>query len=224
MTPKYEQEAPLTTGLHNLNESDYLHSIRAGLIVPLLQSVTIGILVTIIASLILEYNGIADWFRWSSIVGLVTVLTFFLNGLRLWRYLVRLVERELQIDLTPNDNEGIPEPRTVKVDITSGSKTYPKRDWFDLPYADRLPRFCAGVLGGMAMTHKVWVSGNSRDKLFSSGEFSALMDALLDQAIIELRNPRDVSRGYKLTDIGQAVFEGLAGGGTPPLKEYATQW
>ncbi len=206
---QYEQEAPLTTGLHSLNESDYLHSVRAGLVVPLLQSVTIGLLVTIIASVILEYNDIVDWFRWSGLMGLVTVLLFFLNGLRLWRHLVRLVERELQVDLTPNDGVGVP-PKTIRVDVMSGTKEYPRGDRIDLPYPDRLPRFAAGVLGGMPMTRKVWVSSNSRDKLFSEPEMANLIGKLLEYGIIRLINERDNSSGYEPTESGNAVFEELA--------------
>ena len=209
MTPKYEQEAPLTTGLHNLNESDYLHSIRAGLIVPLLQSVTIGILVTIIASLILEYNEITDWFRWSSIVGLVTVLMFFLNGLRLWRYLVRLVERELQIDLTPNDGEGIPEPRILKVQVSEQHGGFVQSNTAEFVDDPRLEMLAAGLMAGKKFTEEEWV-GRQADGKFSGDEFRELRAKMLKYRWIKLKNPSDVTRGYILSASGRSVMEQLA--------------
>ena len=212
MTPKFEQEAPLTTGLHSLNESDYLHSVRAGLVVPLLQSVTIGMLVTIIASLILEYNGISGWFRWAALVGLSTILAFFLNGLRLWRYLVQLVERELHVDIDRDGEIGEP-VRTVKVHVTQGNTT--RRS--ELPFADRLPEFASGLLQGKPLTYAVWVSNQSAYKLFSAGEFRRLIEVMLDEGYIEQINPRDVSRGYKLSEVGIQVVPRLAD--TSPLSD-----
>ena len=213
MTPKFEQEAPLTTGLHSLNESDYLHSLRAGLVVPLLQSVTIGFLVTIIASVILEYNEVTDWFRWAALVGLSTILAFFLNGLRLWRYLVQLIERELHVDIDRDGQIWQPEPRIVKVQVSSGNET--RRS--ELPFADRLPEFASGLLQGKPLTYAVWVSNQSAYKLFSAGEFRRLIEVMSEEGYIEQINPRDVSRGYKLSEVGIQVMPRLAD--TSPLSD-----
>jgi len=209
MTPRFEQEAPLTTGLHSLNESDYLHSLRAGLVVPLLQSVTIGMLVTIIASLILEYNGISDWFRWAALVGLSTILAFFLNGLRLWRYLVQLVERELHVDIDRDGQIGQPEPRILKVQVDEKHGAFTESNTVEFVDDPRLEMLAAGLMAGRKFTEEEWV-GRQADGKFSGDEFRELRGKMLKYRWIKLRNPSDVTRGYILSASGRSVMEQLA--------------
>lgn len=212
--PQYESEtlAPIQSpAVHRLQEAQYMHSVRAGVAVPLLQAIVTGALVALLTGT-LFYIAKSDVFIEASVIMFcLSVLAQWLLGQLLWRRIVRLVEREFQIDI---NRDGVIEPReapqTIRVEVTQDNGGgFMQTNYIDLPFADRLPQLAAGLIDGQKFTVERWV-GRSKDKLFTPAEFIELRDAMIEHDWLRPNNPRDITRGYSLTKTGAQVMERLA--------------
>jgi len=200
--------------VHRLDESNHLHSIRAGVAVPIGQAVVTGILIAVLVALVAGYYKVQDWYFWAAISGTLAILGQWIFSQMLWQRLVRLVERQAHYDF---DGDGVigapvaaPIPQTVRVEVTDKSGGGHVTNYIDLPFAERIPQLAAGLAAGKQFKVAAWV-GQSRGRLFTPAEFIELREALLEHGWIEANNPHDESRGYKLTRTGGAVMRSFAG-------------
>lgn len=208
---EYRQEV----AIHQISETDHLHGLRAGVVVPISQALVTGILVWIITALVFYKQGAQDWYFWATIFAVLVIFGQWLFGLAIWQRLIRLVELHAQVDIDQDGMVGEPAitqtaPTSVRVEFTESSGGgFGSTAFIDLPYPDRLPALASGLISGRGFTVANWV-GQSRGRLFTPGEFVELRGIFLDHKWIAPNNPHDETRGYSLTKAGAAVMRNLS--------------
>lgn len=200
--------------IHRLDESNHLHSLRAGVAVPIGQALVTGVLIALLVALVAGYYRVPDWYFWAAISGVLAVLGQWIFSQMLWQRLVRLVERQTYMDIDGDGVIGEPEqtpaaPQTVRVEVTDKTNGQHVTQYIDLPFAERIPQLAAGLAAGKQFTVSNWV-GVSRGRLFTPAEFTELRAVMIEHDWIRPNNPHDETRGYSLTRAGLAIMRSLA--------------
>lgn len=207
----------MNTETTNKNTTEYLHTVSAGVLVPLLQCVVTGAIVFIIAAMAAHKYALNDWYFWAAMCAGFVMLGQWLFSQAIWRRLITMVERQLRVDLNNDGQIGeelpvMQEPvvKTLRVELKQNNGGgFEQVNYYDLPFGDRLPELARGLTTGRALTHANWV-GIARGKLFTPAEFISLRDAMLKHEFIRPNNPHDQTRGFGLTRLGAQVMLELA--------------
>lgn len=209
MTPKYEQEAPLTTG--QLYRPAEMYTPWKAVIVPLAQSFTAACIVMAVPGAgRLVYLYPEEWWSWTLLTGACVMLPQYLSGIGFWAWVIRNAEIITHADI---NNDGVieeqPSPRIVKVQVDETHGSFMQSNTAEFVDDPRLEILASGLMAGRKFTEDEWV-GRQADGKFSATEFKDLREKMLKLRWIKLRNPSDVTRGYILSASGKSVMAQLA--------------
>lgn len=196
----------------------YLHTYSAGALLPLMQAVITGLIVTVAVYVLLVVFGMywLDAGKPALVVGIVVVV---------WRWWVlqghwfALTARDLVMDMADNGQldgsyqaEAEDEPRGV-IRIQLVKENGHIGESIDLPCDDeQLSLMAKGLLAGMPFTERYWTG---RGKPFSSPQFRTLKDVMIKRGLAEYKHETDPRQGIRLTDEGRAVMERFAAPHSP---------
>ena len=203
---KYNAEVETVQNMHNLNENRYLHSISAGVGIPLLQAIVTGLFAGILAAIISYKLTSPDWAAWGGVIGLIVAFWRWMNGIHLWSYLVRLVEQSTGVDI---DGDGEVETGNekvipVRVAVQDGTQVTMVR----MPDEQKLRQVADLIINRqMPLSVREVVEKNH---LMGRAEFEAMRDELLLRNMIRLKNEEQPKLGYSLTRRGAEMFRELA--------------
>ena len=176
---KYAQEVG---NLRPLPDNSYLHTVSAGVVLPLMQALVTGAIIGLVALLICQKNDVTDWAFWSALSAVLVTLGYWLMAQTIWRRLVRLVEMAVQQDFDGDGYVGEPEPaQSVRVEVTERDNGgYTNTQIATLPYADRIPMLAQGLLAGVPFSDRRW-AGDGR--IFTDGELTQLRLEMLGRGL-----------------------------------------
>ena len=205
---KFAQDLAGST-LQQLPDNSYLHTISAGVVLPLMQALVTGGIIGLVAMLVCRKYEMADWGYWSALCGVLVTLGYWLMAQTIWRRLVRMVEMAWQRDIDGDGYVGEPEPApSVRVEVTERDNGgFSNTQIATLPFADRIPLLAQGLLSGVPFSDRRW-AGDGR--LFTDGELTQVRMELLGRGLIELKVPTAPKQGYVLTRAGRAVMRHFA--------------
>ena len=128
-----------------------------------------------------------------------------------------MIERITGADLNGDGYIGYPNPEPValpplRVEVFEDEGR--RAAFIDLPYPERLPKLAAGLAAGRQFAESTWTG---RDGLFSRSEFGNLRGELIRRGLARWKNLDAPAQGVELTSPGKAVFQRLAGLGSPSL-------
>lgn len=201
---KYQAEA-ITPEMHDLREGKYLHSMSAGVGIPLLQAVVTGIFGAAIVAIIAYKLTSPDWAAWGGVVGLLIASYTWVRGMSLWQYLVQLVERSTGADIDGDgtiagDEKVIP----VRVSVHDGTQVVMAR----FPDERKLKRVADAVINlNTPLSVREIVE---RQHLLSRTEFENMRDEMVLRGLLRLKNEEQPGAGYSLTRRGAEMFRELA--------------
>ena len=196
------------TSIHRIDEARHMHSVGAGVIVPLLQALVTGLLVAIIAALVTAYYKVTDWYFWAAISAALVIFGQWMFSQALWRRIVRLVEREWLVDIDGDGTIGEPEPQqpaqSIQVEVTDKNSGFPRTDFIELPFSeDNITQLAEGLKIGKPFTEREWCGAG---KPLSVNQFRKARVEMLRRGLIEQVNAKDARQGYRLTKAGTAVM------------------
>lgn len=201
----------------------YLHTLVAGVWLPLLQS-TVTALVVAISVLAIAYFvfDARDPHKPAILFFVITWVYMIWKSQRHW-WSLTTVEQIFQRDF---DGDGVigeateqPEeevkPRRVviQVDTVKENGRYQVGDRTDqLKFScspQQLQTFATGVINGIPIAEKKWTPLKD-GKLFSGNQWRTLMDEMLTQKIIRYVTEGKPLDGFEFTDFGRKVMTGYA--------------
>lgn len=203
-------------------EKPYLHTIQAGVVLPLLQAVITGGLGGIVL-LVLSVK-----FRWRD-AWLHALLFWLIVTALTWLYLQRhwllmAFERITGADLNRDGRIGgdLHEAATpvvrVKLDEIKENRHFQQHTYNIPATLDQMAELAKGVLEQeIAFSERSWAGSG---KPFSSAEFRNLRSELIRRDLVVLANPKDSRLGYAFTAKGRAVLRGFLDESSPPPLEF----
>lgn len=210
--PQDTQVVPQIAPQTSYAERQFLHTFVAGVLLPLGQAFTTG-LILFIATLTLAVIvfDVVDPFKPALVIGISTFAFTYLFLQRRWLSLTA-IENVLQMDL--NNDDVIGEPQTVRIQLEDVKENgHYHVDIVDLPVsAEKLATLAAGLLNGLPCSEKQWTG---KDRPFSSQEFRALKAEMVKHGLLAYVNPRAPLQGYALTKPGRAVMKHYIPSPTP---------
>lgn len=186
-------------------DRSYLHSLTAGALLPLCQSLIPGVMVGVIL-LVIGYS-----LRWqhpwvvSLVIGSITVLGTWLNLAGHWKASTRLGELPL---VNQVNDIAVMQPREiirVQIEELDNNGHIRNKTIYDLPASrDQLEALAHGVLQlGMSLSERNWAGAG---KPFSIDRYRSLRLELERRGVIVLASGKDARLGYTMTRAGRAVF------------------
>ena len=218
---KFMQDVPAPAIVHQPSyaERQFLHTFVAGVLLPLGQSVTTGLVICIAGyTLAVTVFDAVDPFKSALTFGIVSMAITYLYLQRRWLSLTAL-ERALNVDLNDDDVIGEePEPQTVHIKLEEVRENgHYHADIFDLPASpDQLSTLALGLMNNMPASEKQWTG---KGKPFSSQGFRTLKNEMIKRGLMELTNPKDARQGHSLTKAGRAVMKHFASPSPTPQAE-----
>lgn len=195
----------------SVSDQAYLHTTQSGALVPLIQSVITGALITAPIVIILVKLNATDIFTWS-------LLVFFSITAGMWTYswmhwLGLTLERMTGIDLNGDgvicDEVIVP----VRVDIEQTDDNIHTTTRARFPNERKLVAVADAIVNsGASFSVREIVE---KRKLLSRSEFEDMREEMVNRGIIALKNPVFPHIGYDVTRAGKAVFRDLLD--RPPL-------
>jgi hypothetical protein len=195
---------------------EYLHTPRAGTIVPILQSIISGLLVGIPVWVMAAWAGIMDAWMFGAV-------TFFLVTGGAWALLLRhwysltSLEQMTGLDLNRDGKIGAGKPQVHEVRIRmSGEKDGHFRETIsNLPASpEQMQKLAEGILGNppVPFTVRQWCGDK---KPFSDSQFVELRTALLkartfdNEPLLVASSDKGARRGFEFTQQGLEVLQGF---------------
>jgi len=194
----------------------HLHTMTAGAVLPLVQSVMTGLIFGLAAGVLAQYFELPRATGAGLVVGVLALVVMWLRVTRHWFSLTG-IEIATGRDLNGDGYIGDPsqdddqemrtpfDPPEVKVRLTQEDDGVYRQEVFYLS-AD------PGMMGALAdglLTHgfpfseRVWTG---KGQPFSVNQFRTLRGELIERGLLAMRNPKDERQGYDLTLAGRAVL------------------
>ena len=192
-------------------EQYYLHTTQSGAIVPLIQSVITGALITAPIVIILIKINAEDIFTWG-------LLVFFSVTAGMWIYswmhwLGLTLEHLTGIDINGDGRIGDEIVRPVRVDIEEMDDNIHITTRARFPSERKLIAVADAIVnGGASFSVREIVE---QRKLLSRSEFEEMREEMLARGMVTLKNPEYPKLGYDVTRAGRAVFRDILD--RPPL-------
>lgn len=190
---------------NNIADQSYLHTPQVGAILPLIQAVITGLVITMpIAVMLFKFNA-TDLFLWSLFIfcsvtaGMWTYLWLHWLGLTL--------ERVTGIDINGDGVIGdeIVVPVRVDIEQTDGNSHTTTRASF--PSERKLVAVADAIVNcGASFSVREIVE---KRKLLSRSEFEDMRAEMVSRGIIAMKNAEFPQLGYDVTRAGRAVFRDL---------------
>ena len=192
----------------------YLHTITAGVTLPLLQAGVTGAVCALVGL------GVSLWLRWRSwpLVSLgAGVISFAAAWFYLGRHWLNLtgLERLTGLDLNGDGRIGLePSPlsareevRVYVAEVRSDGHLSGNQKVYDLPCdSKQLAELARGILGGLPFSERLWTGAG---RPFSIVAFRDLRGELIRRGLIRLASTKDARQGYTLTLAGKHVLTGV---------------
>lgn len=218
---KFGQDAPAIvpiTQKSSYAERQFLHTFVAGVLLPLGQAFTTG-LILFIATLTLAVIvfDMIDPFKSALTIGIVSMTFTYLYLQRRWLSLTS-IEKVLNVDLNDDGRIGDEEPQTARIQLTEVKDNghIHTDSIFTLPASpEKLAALAAGLLNNLPCSEKQWTG---EGKPFSSREFRALKVEMVKRGLLAYVNPRAPLQGYALTKPGRAVMKHYIPSPTPQVE------
>lgn len=183
-----------------------LVNFSTAVIIPSTQALISGTIAGATALAAANLAG-ADAWPWAGLAAATTAGIMWFTNLRAWRAAVYGVELAMGADLDGDGIVGepeIPEPATVRLELTDG----PNTTIAQLPASpEQLRRLAAGVLAGGTLAEATW-TGHGRP--FSRGQFGQLRAELINRGLANWNSPGTPARGISLTRGGLAAMRQFA--------------
>ena len=186
-------------------------NIESDFMVPVLQSVAVGSLVTTGGLYLSLFYG---WLTWhlSCFIGLAAAGICFMAVLFWNRPLLWIVETVTHTDLDGDGHIGQPQPETateliVNVKAEGGGVRQQYLSTLGVP-PEKLQKFAGMVLSGRGLGVNAWTG---RTGMFTRSEFDGLMGELERSGLVERANDAP-NAARQLTETGKSAFEQLSWG------------
>jgi hypothetical protein len=184
----------------------FLHTVQAGIGVPLLQSLATAVIVGIAVMTVALVSNVLDPWKPTVVLMALAMAGWWLYSL--WRW-TRLTERELpKVQVQSVDDDGDPlTPKVVRVqlDWITDAGHYQQTSIFDLPATEQqLGELAEGLLnGGRSFSEKEWCGAGHP---FSVNGFRELRSEMIKRGLLTRKSAKDHRQGYELTEEGKAIF------------------
>jgi hypothetical protein len=165
-----------------------------GCTIPLLQSITTGVFVALIA------GGVSVWLKWDAlpialITGACAALLWWYGSLQLWRADVYQPTYSEPVQATA--------PQITPITIHLDKQI----QMVDLPGTHKqIQSLAAGLVAGTPFAESSWTG---RDRPFSKAQFQAVRDEFIRRGWAAWVNPQSHAQGVELTYPGSRVCERL---------------
>jgi len=197
-----EPVAPPPAPSNGYGERQFLHTLLAGVGLPLAQAFTTGGIVFLVGLVLaFNFNALDPW-RWPLTLGALTTAGMWVVLQRRWLNLTRL-ERFLgmELDGIPNEPPVKREPTVIRIDHVREGGRY-QSDRVTLPADEsQLRALAEGFAAGRPFSEREWAGAG---KPFASQEFRELRAAMLRAGLIQYKNPSEPRQGFNLTEDGVA--------------------
>ena len=207
-----------------------LHTILIAAIIPLVQSLLTGLVVSILSFAIALTLGKPKpwlWLVWGFLLPFAAVwifsirrwfkLTDWLPSLEQWTKLD--LNRDGQIGRLPAV-DAMPETKKLTVtvrDVRDGMFLH--MNHYELPVSEeQLRAFAVGVGQGLSLAEANWI-GPAHP--FTRDEYRAFRGELSRRGWVELSNHKSANQGFQMTRAGQAVMREIAKSYSPTLAVNA---
>jgi len=199
-TPQVQPSQP------SYSDRSFLHDTKAGVVVPLWQSVVTGGMVGTVLSIILSMLDVrfVVTLQWGAIITVVTTTIMWLGLQRRWWNLTKL-----EYFLGDLNNDGVigepPKKVTITVNRVKENK-HVEQMQYDFPVSDQqIARFFTTIKtstrGGKSISRRQWTPKNVNG--FSESEWDEFYKELVHQKLIMVRGNECV-----LTDTGEEIADG----------------
>jgi hypothetical protein len=206
-TYNQQQTEPIKVEQPPYTEKQFLHTLNAGVGLPLAQAVvTSGAFMLTAATLIYAFDGM-DYIKPMIITGVLTFVFVWIGLQRRWLTLTNL-ERLTGLDLDNNKVIGEPPKVRVQVDEVTPQGTIHVTKLFDLPATPtQLHALATGLLEeGMGLSEKEWTP-LAEGKPFSLKQFRDLKAEMIKRGMVVQVNSKSVNLGHTMTVMGKKVLE-----------------
>ncbi len=196
-----------------------LHTILAAALIPLIQSLLTGLVVSIVSFAIALTSGKENpwlWLLWGFLLPVVGVWVF---SIRRWFKLtdwLPYVEKVTNIDINRDGQIGSPEPKRMTVtvrDVRDGM--FLRMNHYELPASEeQVHAFALGVGQGLSLAEANWIGPSNP---FARDEYRAFRGELIRRRWVELASHKSTNQGFQMTRAGQAVMREIAKANSPTL-------
>ena len=189
-----------------------LHTILAAALIPLIQSLLTGLVVSIVSFAIALTFGKENpwsWLLWGFLLPVVGVWVF---SIRRWFKLtdwLPYAEKVTNIDINRDGQIGKaierPEPKKMTITVRDirdqGSLSVMK---YELPASnEQVLAFAEGIAQGISLAEANWIGPSNP---FTRDEYRAFRGELIRRRWVELANHKSTNHGFQMTRAGQAVM------------------
>jgi len=206
-----------------VKEQAYLHTEKAGAVVPLFQAVITGGLIGLIALVIVIWQRVQDGLIYALLIWLIVTALTWLILQKHW-FTLTTIERLTGFDLDGDGYTGepyqvqAPPAHTVRVDLrTTTTDGHYQARRADLPIDEAtMIELATGLLAGKPLTEREWAGTG---KPLSCDQVRELKRVFKANGILELVNPSAPKQGDKLTKAGVATMRYFANLSPSPTEE-----
>lgn len=195
------------------SDKQFLHTINAGVVLPLAQAFTTSIMVMILTAVIVYAMDGLDYLKPMLIAGALTFVIAWLALAGRWINLTQ-IERITRMDLNGDGvigRKAAPEPRSLRVQIDnlqpnghiSQSQII---DFTGYATEEQLKDFADGILDqGKGLSEKEW-SPIETGCPFSIDQYRKFRNELLRRGMIVAANSKSKNLGFVMTAVGKAML------------------
>lgn len=199
-----------------------LHTILIAAIIPLVQSLLTGLVVSIVSFAIALTLGKSKpwlWLVWGFLLPVVGVWVF---SIRRWFKLtdwLPYVEKVTNIDINRDGQIGKPvstEPKRMTItvrDVRDGM--FLRMNHYELPASEeQVHAFALGIGQGLSLAEANWIGPSNP---FARDEYRAFRGELIRRRWVELASHKSMNQGFQMTRAGLAVMREIAKANSPTL-------
>lgn len=196
-----------------------LHTILAAALIPLIQSLLTGLVVSIVSFAIALTFGKEKpwlWLLWGFLLPVVGVWVF---SIRRWFKLtdwLPYVEKVTNIDINRDGQIGSPEPKRMTItvrDVRDGM--FLRMNHYELPASEeQVHAFALGIGQGLSLAEANWIGPSNP---FARDEYRAFRGELIRRRWVELASHKSTNQGFQMTRAGLAVMREIAKTNSPTL-------
>ena len=184
----------------------FLHTSQAGVVVPLLQSVVIGLMVFVFV-LMIGWNWLDPW-KVSALAGMAASIGWFIFSMKRWTELTRPMIRISSVD--DDNNPATQNVIRVQLDRVTDTGHYQQTSIFDLPQGVT-EQMMADLANGILNMHRPFTEGEwcGTGKTFSMPKFRQLRTLLENRKLTEPVNEKDKRQGIRFNSDGEQFLQGF---------------
>lgn len=198
-------------------QTKYFISGLGGVILPLVQAIVTGLLVSLVVLAFAIYQGHAHPWKVAGVAWPFVSLFSWLAGLSWWRSVVGGPKQSTEPIPGIVYGAAAEPAETIRIELSTDNGR--SVDYCDLPITLReLIELSVGLCDGATFSDAAWTG---KGNLFPRAKFSRLRVALLKRGLIQWNTPGTPARGVSITRAGWACFRhfGEQWEPTTPLPE-----